>query len=370
MLRLTRQDDGATTIMIAVSMAVVFGFLAVSVDVGHLYAERRELQNGADAAVLAVAADCADDDDCMTLVNSATVVDPYATADAYADDNAEDGAAVIANPTGLTFTPPAPATNQPGKVSARATTEDEAGRGFIVNWFAGVLGMLIGDGSIATSEVEAKAAAIWGPIAFGSMPAELPLTFSQCEYELFLASGGGHATEPWTQAHNGPPSVIYFHSGARNQPTPDCPADPVHDTDGDGRLAGGFGWLDTSGGCSADVDGEGWVGEDPGAAPDQTVCDPAWVRDNLLEEIIVIPVFEDINGLGGNNGQYRVSTYAAFYVTGYNFGGQYKAPTSADAPCAGELRCIAGWFTNAVVDGGVIDPGGSGDVRAVQLVLE
>ena len=42
-------------------MVVLLGFATIVVDVGWLYAERRQLQNGADAAALAVAIDCAKD---------------------------------------------------------------------------------------------------------------------------------------------------------------------------------------------------------------------------------------------------------------------------------------------------------------------
>ena len=55
------------------------------IDVGALYAERRQLQNGADAAALAVAEDCAEGD-CL---------DEMATAKTYADSNAKDDAANV-----------------------------------------------------------------------------------------------------------------------------------------------------------------------------------------------------------------------------------------------------------------------------------
>lgn len=359
-------EEGATAVLVAIGAVVVFGFIALAVDVGHLYAEKRELQNGADAGAIAVAWDCADDDDCTTQATTLAAVDPYATADAYADDNAEDGAAAVANPGGLVIA--APTASDPGKVTVTATSVDASGNGFVTNWFAPVLGMFTGNPDIATTTVQAKAAAIWGSVAFGSLPAELPLTFSQCEYDLFLANGGGHATEPWTEDHNGTPQIIYFHTGAAHSPTPDCAADPVHDSDGDGRLPGGFGWLDTDGtSCQAAIDGEGWVSEDPGASPDHTVCDPAWVKEHIYNQVIILPVYDDVQGLG-TNGEYHIYTYAAFYVTGYNFGGSYKEPSPA--PCKGELRCIAGWFTTFVADGGEVDPSGTSDVRTVQFVLE
>ena len=41
-------------------LVVLIGVGALVIDSGALYAERRQLQNGADAAALAVAQDCAD----------------------------------------------------------------------------------------------------------------------------------------------------------------------------------------------------------------------------------------------------------------------------------------------------------------------
>jgi len=64
MLRLTRireREDGAIAIIVA--MLFFFGVMlalgALTVDVGNINADRRQLQNGADAVALAVAQTCA-----------------------------------------------------------------------------------------------------------------------------------------------------------------------------------------------------------------------------------------------------------------------------------------------------------------------
>lgn len=46
-------ERGATAIIVAIVLAALCGFAALSLDVGHLFAVRGELQNGADAAALA-----------------------------------------------------------------------------------------------------------------------------------------------------------------------------------------------------------------------------------------------------------------------------------------------------------------------------
>jgi len=58
-MRRLRNDDGSIAIIVAIVMVVLLGMATLVVDVGRLYVERRQLQNGADAAALAVAVDCA-----------------------------------------------------------------------------------------------------------------------------------------------------------------------------------------------------------------------------------------------------------------------------------------------------------------------
>jgi len=51
--RLFKGEDGSVTILVALSMTVLMGFAALSVDIGMLYNQKREVQNAADAAALA-----------------------------------------------------------------------------------------------------------------------------------------------------------------------------------------------------------------------------------------------------------------------------------------------------------------------------
>ncbi|MGH9188683.1 MAG: pilus assembly protein TadG-related protein, partial [Acidimicrobiales bacterium] len=82
MRRLTpgRDQGGAIGYMTALLIVPVLGMGALVLDIGAVVQERRELQNGADAAALAVAKDCAGGD-CGSFND---------LADEYADANADD----------------------------------------------------------------------------------------------------------------------------------------------------------------------------------------------------------------------------------------------------------------------------------------
>lgn len=300
-----RRDDGAAGVLIAISMAVMLGMVGVAVDVGAMYDERRQLSNGADAAVLAIAEDCA------LGVGSCDAGTAGVVAADFAAANARDGFAgvdsVDLDPVQRT-------------VRVVTSTLNADGGTTLMPFFARAVGW-------SGSTVFAAAAAEWGYPA--SMRGVLPLIISECEFPL--------GTPVPT-----PPRILTFHDGNN---TEDCNAVAGQDTDGDDRLSGGFGWLDTVSGCVTDLSVGSWVGTDPGASPSKG-CSPSDVSA-LLGNPTPLPIFDDITGVG-NNGQYHVSGFGLFVVTGYNFGGQFKA----NPPCSGDVRCVSGYFVPGVVHDG------------------
>ena len=52
-----RHENGQTLIYVALGMVVLLGFVALAIDVGYVYGERRRMQNAADAGALAGAHD-------------------------------------------------------------------------------------------------------------------------------------------------------------------------------------------------------------------------------------------------------------------------------------------------------------------------
>jgi len=118
------------------------------------------------------------------------------------------------------------------------------------------------------------------------------------------------------------------------------------DSDGDGKLAGGFGWLLSPSGCDAMHTAGTWELADPGSSPPDQ-CTPGDI-DVLVGDEVPLPIFDDLDGVG-DGGRYHLAGFGLFHITGYNFGGQYKAPDLQTAPCSGDERCISGYFTSGVV---------------------
>jgi len=327
--RLHRDDSGAVLALVAIMTVVLLGMGALVIDVGQLYVERRELQNGADAAALAVAQDCAGGD-CR---------DETATARTYANDNAKDGKAgvdeVCGSGPGLTpcTTPPAgaPASSW---VEVDTITPDDDQVDFV---FAPILGH-------DTGEAGASAVAAWGTL---SKATTMPLTFSKCEY---IELGGNVQTGTFPSGLN----TIYFHN---TSDAGTCPAGPSG-----ADLPGGFGWLAPTATCGVEVTADGWVNDKTGNGVPNT-CDPSKWRNNE----VLVPIYDNTNDLNGSNGKYHVAGFAGFRVHGYRFPGN---DWDNGFPCGrpkGGTTYICGEFTQVVANG-EIGTGPDYGAHAVQMV--
>lgn len=293
-MRRLRDERGATSVMVAVLMVPLIGFAALAVDVAAMWAERQELQSGADAAALAVAQDCAR----ARLLQCGL---PQRTAQDLASANVRD--AVTA--TVLTF-PLLPTT---GKVRIRTTGNRQH-----------VFAPLIGTDS---TEINTEAAAGWGAPSAGI--AQLPLIFSWCE---FLAQTGGGLPSLTTERviKLTKSSGVLGCTGPSNNVVP-----------------GGFGWLTTDpGSCRRTSAIKGIVYSEPGNSVPSS-CSPADLT-GTLGKTVLLPVFDDYGG-SGSNAWYRIYGYAAFTITGYHFAGQF---TTNPVACHGNDRCLIGYFTRFV----------------------
>ncbi len=286
-----KDDRGATAVLVGILMVPLVGFTAIAVDVGALYVERGQLQNGADAAALAIAQECAEDGVCNA---------PGALADSFTDANANDGAA-------NNLVPVFPNDHT---VVVSASTRTAAGENAMRHPFAALIG-------VTSSTVGASATAEWGAPSGGTVV--LPLALSFCEF---------------TPALDGTLVLIKYDTKL------ECEGPK-------GLIPGGFGWLDRpAGDCAAFVDpstGEALIEQGnsyPGA------CDALMM--NLKGTTVLIPIFDSIIDKTGGDKSYGIYGFAAFTVTGWKFSGGTKLPQvsidSAAPKCTGTCRGIQGYF--------------------------
>lgn len=84
-MRRLRDDAGAVTVLVALLLPVVLlGMAALALDVGSMYVQKRQLQNGADAAALGVAGDCASQPLTCTQGTASTTANTFANRNANA----------------------------------------------------------------------------------------------------------------------------------------------------------------------------------------------------------------------------------------------------------------------------------------------
>ena len=301
-----RSERGATAVMVALLMIPLLGFAAITVDVGAMYAEKSQLQNGADAAALAIAQDCAMGEECTgsTALSTANEFAVDNVDHLYANDNSAEAEARLG--TGSV------------KIDVFTLNADKERR--LDHFFAPVL-ELISPGEFDSSEVNASATAVWGNPSKG--PVIFPLTFSRCAFEAF-----GLDT---TNVHT---LVARDNSAGAD----DC---PLNNKD----VPGGFGWLDPTDDCSSIIIDIATNAEsDPGKSVPSGCKDQV---DELKGTTAFFPIFEDVYGQG-NNATYDITGFAAFKITGWNFPSLDSRDSTAVEPCGNNINCVQGYFVRFV----------------------
>lgn len=309
------KERGGLAVIVAITMVVLLGFAAVSIDVAMLYSERAQLQNGSDAAALMVAQKCAKnegDPECSST-------SPLA-AD-LANKNAVDG---LSNVKSIALDKP----NRTVQVTAGAK---EAGgtTNRVSLLFAVVLG-------IPSAEVSARSSVRWGSPEEGTTP--FPLAFSVCQVSGMM---------------DGATQLLQNHTSNANA---DCNLGPAGKT-----VPGGFAWIVQSiGQCGGLVNlAVNQSGSDTGNDGPSN-CDVIlnkWAADLGAGKsvTILLPVYEDVSGTG-SGASYDLLAFASFSVQGWKFSGSDKLPlvysndSSSDKNlhCKGDCRGIIGKFVSYV----------------------
>jgi hypothetical protein len=393
MRRMTFRDAperGAVAMLVAIffGTGAFFALAALTIDVGNINADRRQLQNGADSVALAVARQCVKDGTCNPSDTSLqTLVDANA-ADGATEIRRVDGQtpAICGQGPGLTACPTSPAPDPKNLqecpspiltgtfkyVRVYTETKNAAGVHILPYSFGAAIA---GVGSGANQQTCASVA--WGP---AGVSASLPFAFSACEWNNATAP-----VPPATQRAY-PPSPPY--DSVTNPMNPlwekTIAFNTINGTDctwNGHDFAGGFGWLchdstctpPAASTCSITTSG-GWVDAVTGNGGGND-C-----RSNIQDSVgtvIFIPVFDCINPnknycpdpVGtdkstGTHTYYHIQGYASFFLTAVDDGAiqanltGYPTVASKASCSAKGGKCLFGWFTQGLskVPGAKIDP--------------
>lgn len=361
--RAAPHDHGAVIVLVAILVAagMVTGLLAMVADVGQLYAERRVVQNGADAAALAVAQRSAEQ-----AVGALPLAQAQELSRQMSGANAPDGVTgvrAVCGTDGLgtcaglstawTDCQPVPPSVK-HYVRVRTATELPGGQDYLTPLFAG---LLAGSGE-PQARAGACSQAAWGPAA--SAPITFPMLLPVCPGTL----------------EGSPVWIADFD-----------PSDPDF-TPGDTCVADGTSFTGVTKGFA--------FGSFPGLP--KTCVDPVQVSvgdqipvetsvtqwcgtrvENVLDPLIAsrTPVLVPVVGAHANQGQgqylFTVLSFKSFTLLGYKIknatGGQAPRPGWQGTPCqkSAKRSCLYGTFGPALVSGGI---GGGPDlgVRAVALL--
>ncbi|MDR7157519.1 pilus assembly protein TadG-related protein [Arthrobacter sp. BE255] len=335
-------EEGAVTVIVALLMVALLGFVAIAVDVGAIYSERAQLQSGADASAIALAQTCARD-----------AVDPLCSttstlAGSLANQNALDGMSKVHN-INLDKTA--------RTVTVQTSAKETGGVDNSVSlFFAGILG-------VPTKEVAAHSSAVWGSPQAGRTA--FPLAFSICQVKGYV---GGALQLLQDHGNNANPDCNYGPSGA--------------------AVEGGFGWLAPDAGkCGGTIDikvGEG--GSDTGNnAPGHCAAElNRWGAEITAGRkiIVLLPVYNKVTGTGAG-AVYSLISFAAFDVTGWKFSGNSGLPyefrsekstatgVTTETQCNGNCRGVIGKFVKYVslADGYTLGPVDDYGATVVRLTL-
>ncbi|WP_354169371.1 TadE/TadG family type IV pilus assembly protein [Arthrobacter sp. UYEF36] len=310
----TDRERGGIAVIVALLMVVLLGFAAIAVDVGMLYSERAQLQNGSDSAALMVAQKCAKnaaDENCSTAAPLAADL---------ANGNALDGKSGVKSIS----------LDKSARTVTVTTGAKETGSApnTVSLFFARALG-------ITSAEVNASSSVRWGSPTEGTTP--FPLAFSICQVSGMV----GGATQ-----------LLQNHSANANT---DCPLGPAGKT-----VQGGFGWIvQSTGQCGGFVNlAVNQSGSDTGNDGPSN-CDAIlnkWAGELAAGRAVTVllPVYEDVTGTG-SGASYDLLAFASFSVQGWAFSGADKLPLvynnkSSDKAldCTSSCRGIIGTFVNYV----------------------
>jgi hypothetical protein len=331
-MRWLKRDEGISMVLVGLLLAVLLGLTGMAVDLGAVYAERRELRNGADAAALAVA------EDCVRGTRPCDQGTAESTAQEYADANSHDGVSGVEE-VDLTLTG-----TDTGSVRVITSALDPSGNAGVPVPLMRLLGVK------NRIHVEAPATAIFGFPASGQ---GLPMVV-----ESYCVDQMGYA-------ENAQSGYILLHTGSGGAGVGSC-----EDTEPAGQDApGAFGWVDIDttlppdpvlGDCLASFlvgDWNDFANPGQGAGQPPKECEAATLEQAIYQKTIPVAVYSLVQDQG-NNTQYWVVGFAALHVDAYRLGnksGFFVKPPGFqwdNTVCPHSAMCLYGHFEEDIVTTG------------------
>ncbi|MEO7587484.1 MAG: pilus assembly protein TadG-related protein [Arachnia sp.] len=299
MRRLRHTDErGATAVVVALLLVVLVGFTSLAVDVGAVRWDQKQLQNGADAAALAIANDCA----------KGPCGNENATAATLAGGNTPGTGADSVKVTHPTTT----------SVRVDLTTTRE-------HWFAPVLGF-------TSTTIPAAAEVRWGA---PKKMMVLPITVSQCSLKKALLDDPTGLVHLVTKGKGGDP----------------LPGDKACGSPSPHIVPGQFQWLASTKGCRVVAETGKRLQGDPGNS-EPSDCSESQLNAWMQATEVLVPLYTSIHpdatspalGGTGKNTWYNITGFAAIRATSYCLtNGITNAPG-----CNGSARWIEGYFVRYV----------------------
>jgi hypothetical protein len=346
------RDRGAVAVLVTVVLGggVLLGVGALVIDVGQIYAEREQLQSGADAAAMAVAQNC--------IRTPAACGDQTGAAEALANGNSADGVSAVTvvcgrGPKlqgGVRTLPdcPAPVGNRADCMGAapssgnyaevHTATELAGDKHLLPPTFAGALA---GNSGYEGTRVGACARVAWGP------PLEatgLGVTVSICEWQQ-MTHGTPAYYPPGTLPPTSAEGVIHLHD-----PKAGNTCQGPSGADG----PGGFGWLDSpNDSCMVTVSPSRAYGGDNGNGTAPMNCKSKLQELYASHRPVLLPVYDEVQG-SGSHLTYHLSGFSSFVLTGYAVKGDFLPSwlTGSNLCTSNSQSCLYGYFTTAILPTG------------------
>ncbi|MFM8266587.1 MAG: pilus assembly protein TadG-related protein [Ilumatobacteraceae bacterium] len=345
------RDRGAVLALVVLITTTLIGAGALVIDVGAMYYEKRQLQNGADAAALAVAQDCAagnclDEDATAGIAASYNAKDAKSFVEVVCGSAQREGLRPCTGTDALSADQLERLSGVRGWVKVRTRTLTADNRSEIRFLLAPIMDAAAG------ATLRATAIAAWG---YATRMRVLPLTMHECTWQQALQSVG--ATPEVPDALVGQLLTLSARSN-QNGNLNDCTGNPN----------GNWGWLRNLG-CGDTISRLDWISGKTGF--DAPPCD--W-----LGQEVALPIYRcaarviDGSCTADRNGsvEYYIVGFIGFRVTALKLEPNKTLGNQTDLNASGSCqqandRCVVGRFTRILQNGDILSGGGTGSGAVV-----